>query len=46
MGAGAARRKRAVRWKVGKQIVFAWIITIPGSAGLGIGFTYLIHLFV
>ena len=46
MGAGAARRKRAVRWKVGKQIIFAWIITIPGSAGLGIGFTYLIHLFV
>ncbi len=46
MGAGAAKRKRAVRWKVGKQIVFAWVITIPGSAGLGIAFTYLIHLFV
>jgi PiT family inorganic phosphate transporter len=46
MGAGAARRKRAVRWKVGKQIIFAWVITIPGSAGLGIAFTYLIHLFV
>ena len=46
MGAGAARRKRAVRWKVGKQIVFAWIITIPGSAGMAIAFTYLIYLFV
>ena len=46
MGSGAARRKRAVRWKVGRQIVFAWVITIPGSAGLGIGFTYLINLFV
>ncbi len=46
MGAGAAKRKRAVRWKVGKQIIFAWIITIPGSALLGIGFTYLIGLFV
>ena len=46
MGAGAARRTRAVRWKVGKQIIFAWVITIPGSAGLGIAFTYLIHLFV
>ena len=46
MGAGAARRKRAVRWKVGKQIVFAWIITIPGSAALGIVATYLIHLFI
>ncbi len=46
MGSGAARRKRAVRWKVGKHIVFAWIITIPGSALMGIGFTYLIHLFL
>jgi len=46
MGSGAARRTRAVRWNVGKQIVFAWIITIPGSALLGIGFTYLIQLFV
>jgi PiT family inorganic phosphate transporter len=46
MGSGAARRKLAVRWKVGKQIVFAWIITIPGSALMGIGFTYLIHLFL
>ena len=46
MGAGAARRKRAVRWKVGRQIVFAWMITIPGSAAMGIGFTYLISLFV
>ena len=46
MGAGAARRKRAVRWRVSRQIIFSWIITIPGAAGLGIAFTYLIHLFV
>lgn len=46
MGAGAARRKRAVRWKVGKQIVVAWVITIPGSAIMGIIATYLINLFV
>jgi len=46
MGAGAARRKRAVRWKVGKQIIIAWIITIPGSAGLGMLATYIIDLFV
>ena len=46
MGAGAARRKRAVRWRVSRQIIFSWIITIPGSAVLGIGFTYLIHLFI
>ena len=46
MGAGAARRKRAVRWKVSRQIIFSWLITIPGAAGLGITFTYIIHLFV
>ena len=46
MGSGAARRKRAVRWKVSRQIVFSWVITIPGADGMAIGFTYLIHLFV
>ena len=46
MGAGAARRKRAVRWKVSRQIIFSWVITIPGAAGLGIGFTYIIQLIV
>jgi PiT family inorganic phosphate transporter len=46
MGAGAARRIRAVRWKVSKQIIFSWVITIPGAAGLAIAFTYIIHLFV
>lgn len=45
MGAGAARRKLAVRWRVGRQIVFAWLITIPGSAALGIAFTWIIGLF-
>jgi len=46
MVAGAARRIRAVRWKVSRQIIFSWVITIPGAAGLGIGFTYIINLFV
>jgi len=46
MGAGAARRKRSVRWKVSRQIIFSWVITIPGAAGLAIAFTYIIHLFV
>ncbi len=46
MGAGAARRIRAVRWKVSRQIIFSWIITIPGAAGFAIAFTYIIHLFV
>jgi len=46
MGAGAVRRKYAVRWKVGKQIVFAWLITIPGSAAIAFVFTHIINLFV
>jgi len=46
MGAGAARRVRAVRWRVSRQIIFSWVITIPGAAGLAIVFTYIIHLFV
>ena len=32
MGAGASKRLSAVRWGIGKRIVYAWIITIPASA--------------
>lgn len=32
MGVGATKRLSAVRWGVGKRIVYAWIITIPASA--------------
>ena len=46
MGAGSARRIRAVRWKVSRQIIFSWVITIPGAAGLGALGTYIINLFV
>jgi inorganic phosphate transporter, PiT family len=34
MGVGATKRLSAVRWGVGKRIVYAWIITIPASAGM------------
>jgi len=46
MGAGAVRRKYAVRWKVSRQIVFSWLITIPGSAAIAIVITYIIELFI
>lgn len=46
MGAGAVRRKWAVRWRVGRQIVFAWIITIPGSATIAYLSTLIISMFV
>jgi PiT family inorganic phosphate transporter len=34
MGVGATKRLSAVRWGVGKRIVYAWIITIPASAAV------------
>ena len=32
MGVGSARRMSAVRWGVGRRIVWAWVLTIPASA--------------
>lgn len=46
MGAGAVRRRRAVRWGVGKRIVFAWLITIPGAAAIAYVVTMIIQYFV
>ncbi len=35
VGVGAAKRASAVRWNVAKDIVIAWIITIPAAACIG-----------
>lgn len=32
MGVGSAQRMRGVRWNVVKQIVYAWVLTLPASA--------------
>jgi PiT family inorganic phosphate transporter len=40
-GVGAAQRFSAVRWGVAQRIVWAWILTIPASAGIG-GLAYLL----
>ena len=34
MGAGATKRLSAVRWGIGKRIIYAWVITIPASAAI------------
>jgi inorganic phosphate transporter, PiT family len=34
IGVGSTRRLSAVRWGVAGQIVWAWILTIPMSAGI------------
>lgn len=45
IGAGTARRASAVRWGVAKNVVLAWIITIPASAAVGAAFYALTLLF-
>jgi PiT family inorganic phosphate transporter len=35
IGAGAGKRLSAVRWGVAGNIVVAWILTLPGAAGVG-----------
>ncbi|MFQ5941327.1 MAG: anion permease [Nitrososphaerales archaeon] len=35
MGVGATRRLSAVRWGVGRRMIYAWLITIPASAAMG-----------
>jgi PiT family inorganic phosphate transporter len=41
VGVGAARRTSAVRWNVAKDIVIAWIVTMPAAGVIGAGFYYL-----
>ena len=43
VGVGAARRVNAVRWNVAKDIVVAWMVTMPATAILGAAF-YLIAI--
>ena len=40
-GVGAAHRLSAVRWGVAGRIVWAWLLTIPASAGIA-GLSYLV----
>ncbi len=35
VGVGAARRASAVRWNVAREIVIAWIVTMPAAALMG-----------
>jgi inorganic phosphate transporter, PiT family len=46
IGVGATHRLSAVRWGVAQRIVWAWVFTIPASAGVAALTFYLIHLFV
>jgi PiT family inorganic phosphate transporter len=37
VGVGATRRLSAVRWGVARQIVWAWVMTIPAAFAIGAG---------
>ncbi|HXV46589.1 MAG TPA: inorganic phosphate transporter [Nitrososphaera sp.] len=43
MGTGSTKRFSAVRWGLGKRIIYAWIITIPASAGIAAGVLFLMN---
>jgi PiT family inorganic phosphate transporter len=45
IGAGVARRASAVRWGVARNVVAAWIITIPCSAAVAAFFYWMTTLF-
>jgi PiT family inorganic phosphate transporter len=46
MGAGATKRRSAVRWSVARNIVGAWVMTFP-AAGLAAAVVYgVVHLFL
>ena len=45
MGVGATKRLSAVRWGVGKRLIYAWIITIPASAAVAALVSIIIRLF-
>ncbi len=46
MGAGSAERLSKVRWQVGSEMLLAWVMTIPVSAGLaGVLYWILVGIF-
>jgi PiT family inorganic phosphate transporter len=46
MGVGGAERMNKVRWGVGKDIVTAWVLTIPSTALLAAGLYWILSLFI
>ncbi|AWK51828.1 anion permease [Clostridium beijerinckii] len=45
MGVGASKRLKSVKWGVAKNIVWAWVLTIPITAGLSALIITIIKLF-
>jgi inorganic phosphate transporter, PiT family len=45
VGVGATQRLSAVRWGVARRIVWAWLVTIPASAGVAAATFWIIRFF-
>ncbi|MEN6341071.1 MAG: inorganic phosphate transporter [Methanospirillum sp.] len=46
MGVGSTKGPGAVRWGIARNIVGAWILTIPASAAIGFAAFWAIHFFI
>lgn len=45
-GVGASKRLSAVRWQVAKNVLIAWVITIPATAAFGALVLFVVRLFL
>ncbi|WP_044642128.1 inorganic phosphate transporter [Risungbinella massiliensis] len=45
IGVGLAERIRSVRWAVATKIVYAWVLTLPGTALMGYVFYLILRVF-
>jgi PiT family inorganic phosphate transporter len=46
IGVGAAKRVSAVRWSVARELVVAWVLTLPAAGLMAAGFYFLGGLFL
>ncbi len=46
MGVGATHNSRTVRWGVARNIITAWVLTIPASAIVAAISFYILHIFI
>ena len=46
MGSGATRRLSAVRWGIARQIVLAWVLTLPAAAATAAVACLLLRTFI
>ena len=45
VGVGSAERMSAVRWSIARRVVWAWVLTIPGSAAVAMLTFWIVEVF-